>query len=66
MDCEKALANWRALTDALAEATEEQCKLLLDYERDNANRPTFIQRIYGRYNVLRDERERREMTGSQQ
>jgi hypothetical protein len=63
MDVQQALTNWRSLTDALAEATEEQCKQLLDAERDGAARLTFIQRIYGRYNTLRDERERRELAG---
>lgn len=58
------LENWRSLVDALPDADEAKCEALIKEERDNQNRPTFINRIYGRYNVLRSERERRELTGA--
>lgn len=58
-----ALASWRTMRQALETATEAQCLEMLDAERKGENRATFLMRIYGRYSMLRTERERRELLG---
>lgn len=60
MDTE-VLKNWRTLRTALASTTEEEASQLLQLEKLGQNRPTFLHRIYGRFSVLRSERERREL-----
>lgn len=60
---ETNLETWADLRKALGKATEEECQQLLDLEKEGKNRPTFLARIYGRYNMLRAERERRELAG---
>jgi len=64
MKYEEALSSWRSLRLALRGATEDEAAELLRIEKENSNRPTFVARIYGRYNTLRNERERRQFTGA--
>ena len=54
-----SLLSWPALNTKLREATEQQCYRLLQLEAQGRRRPQFMLRIYGRYNRLRGERERR-------
>lgn len=63
MEPKTVLTNWRSLNDALAKATEQQCSALLDAEKKGDNRPTFLMRIYGKFSVLRANRERQELLG---
>lgn len=59
---DEELGSWAAVNKALQTANEKRCKELLDHEKTNGKRPHFLLRIYGRYNKLRAERERRELT----
>lgn len=67
MEVNRALTNWRSLTAALAapDITEEQCSQLLQAEKQDANRLAFVTRIYGKYQILRRDRELREHLGAQ-
>lgn len=56
-----ALSSWRSLRVAMEKATEAELKQLLDREKGNLCRPNFLMKVYGRYTVLRAERERREI-----
>ena len=58
-----ALNTWKSLNEALQsdETGEEECLRLLQVERKNQRRLQFMLRLYGRYNKLRTERERREL-----
>lgn len=58
---DRALASWRALRIAMEKATEAELKQLLDREKGTTCRPNFLMKVYGRYSVLRAERERREI-----
>lgn len=56
-----ALATWPNLQASLSEASEEDCRKMLVMEREGKQRLQFLLRIYGRFNRLRAERERREL-----
>lgn len=53
--------TWRSLNDKLHTMTEEQVLLLLNDERANARRVTFLERLHQRYTTLRATRERLEI-----
>lgn len=57
----EALDNWIALNRFVKDATEEECKELLELEQSGAARKLFLKRIYSRYNRVRAERERIEL-----
>ena len=54
--------SWHRLQELLRECTtEQQVQELIDEERKNFKRPRFLQRMQGRFRVLRQEREEREL-----
>lgn len=55
------LQNWTNLNLALRSVDEVSAKKLLDAEKKGKQRIQFMLRIYGRYNRLRSDRERREL-----
>lgn len=55
------LENWAALNASLMDLSEEQVETLLNEERSGQKRPAFLLRLYGRFNTLRTQRERREL-----
>lgn len=61
MDSSTALKNWRALRDALKNINERDAAALLEAEKTGLGRPTFLHRIYGKFAILRAQRERREL-----
>lgn len=58
---DQLLLNWTTLNDALRNIGEKKCRQLLDREKSNRRRVAFLLRIYGKYNQLRCDRERREL-----
>ena len=56
---EASLSSWPVLNAKLREATEKECYRLMLLEAQHKRRLQFLLRIYGRYNKLRGERERR-------
>jgi uncharacterized protein YbgA (DUF1722 family) len=58
---DRVLANWTALNDALRTIDEKRCRQLLEREKNNKRRVAFLMRIYGKFNQLRCDRERREL-----
>lgn len=58
------LEDWGVLNKNLLTLDEAACKALLKREQKGKNRLSFVIRIHGRYNVLRNERERWELTMS--
>ena len=58
---QKTLVNWRSMTFDLPKLNEEELAALLAYERDNKRRINFLLKIYGRYNKVREARERNEL-----
>jgi hypothetical protein len=58
---EKSLVNWRALSRDLPKLGEEELSQLLTYEKENKRRINFMLKIYGRYNKVREQRERNEL-----
>jgi hypothetical protein len=65
MDHTEILSSWVYLNNTLRKATEDEAKSLLDAEKSGRKRATVLLRIYGRYNQLRGERERRELLTSE-
>ena len=61
MNLEEVLSTWVTLNNALRNATEAECSSLLAHEKANRKRTTVLLRVYGRFNQLRGERERREL-----
>jgi hypothetical protein len=53
------LGNWNVLNENLLTLNEAEVKTLLAWEKEHANRITFIMRLHSRMNKLRRERERR-------
>jgi hypothetical protein len=53
--------NWRKLNKELALMNEEQVLALLNEERSNRKRLSFLQRLHQRYTTLRAARERLEI-----
>lgn len=60
----KAPLTWAQTTDKLMTATEETCKKLLDDEVKGPNRRRWVERIFGKYSMLRTQRERTEILKS--
>lgn len=56
------LQDWAVLNKNILELDEQACKALLKREQKGKNRLSFVLRIHGRYNILRNERERWELT----
>ena len=52
------LLNWRSMSRALPDLTEDEVKFLMGYEARNKNRLSFKQRLFGRFSDMRTERER--------
>lgn len=55
----EAPRTWHELNNRLPDTTEEDCVWLIEQELQGRNRPRFLDRLYGRYAKLRDDRERR-------
>lgn len=55
------LANWSVLNEHLQELDEETVLKLLKREMKGERRSQFLIRLYGRYNMERTKRERREV-----
>lgn len=55
------LDNWQLLNDKIKELSEEEVKQLLTIERNGQRRTQWMLRLFGRYNILRTVRERKEM-----
>lgn len=55
--------TWAETVRLLKKADEKLCWKMLKEEREGANRPMFLLRIYGKANRLRTERERKELLG---
>lgn len=58
---EEALSSWLQLNKVLRTIKETECGTLLRFERHGKRRVNYMLRIYGRYNRLRSDRERREL-----
>ena len=57
----QVLSSWLVLNAELRVADEERCRKLLLHEKETKRRLNYMLRIYGRYNRLRSDRERREL-----
>ena len=57
----KALATWRDLNNMITSASEEEALALLKEEKRRRRRTTFLLRCHARYNLLRGQRERKEL-----
>lgn len=57
----KLLQSWDGLNDALREADEATCEVLLEEELSGRKRCQFVLRIYSRLNRVRAGRERAEL-----
>ena len=57
----KALASWQNLNSLLRTISESDCHKLLEIEGKENKRDSFLLRIHARYNILRAQRERREL-----
>lgn len=55
------LDNWVELNAAVMDMAESQVKALLKIEVEGQMRPQFINRLHGRFNVLRRQREQAEL-----
>ena len=55
------IENWVVLNSKLMSYTEDELRMLIDYEIDNDRRPTFIVRLHQRDCILRNTRERVEL-----
>ena len=55
------IENWVVLNSKLMSYTEDELRMLIDFETDNDRRPTFIVRLHKRYCILRNTRERVEL-----
>lgn len=53
---------WTALNDYLRDATEDECKALIDAERAGQARPLVLSRIACRYIKMHSQRLRQELT----
>lgn len=59
----KYLKSYQTLCAQVASFDEETTKELLELERTGKRRFGILNRLYGRWNVLRTERERNELFG---
>jgi len=57
----QALDSWLNLNEFLRTATETSAESLLEMEKHGRRRIDYLRRIYGRYNLLRAQRERIEL-----
>ena len=57
------LDNWMNLNKKMMQLSEEEIMFLLEAERIGRNRPAFLMRLHARFNRLRAERERKEISG---
>jgi hypothetical protein len=57
-----ALKSWQALNKALPSMNEGALIMLMKLEQRQKKRLMFLLRIYGRFSVVRTERERNELT----
>jgi hypothetical protein len=53
--------GWHGFVKGLTVLNEKQLKDALDLELAGKSRPSYIERIHQRYNVVRGERERKEL-----
>lgn len=60
-ETECPLGNWMSLLTALPKMDEDTAWRLLKEEQEGEGRKTFIDRLYGRANQLREQRERKEL-----
>jgi len=60
------LKNWTTLNEQINRLSEKEVKMLLDRERKKGSkrRLQFVIRLYGRYNILRTQRERESLLSS--
>jgi hypothetical protein len=58
------LDSWDSLNKALKKIKEDPAWALLKEEKAGRKRPQFLLRIYGRANLLRSQRERKELLKS--
>lgn len=58
---EDLLVDWGTLNKHIQTLTEKECAALLEREKNGDNRLSFVLRIYGRLNKLRNKRERKEL-----
>ena len=56
------LASWSELNKSLLELSEQDVLKLLEAEKVGKRRHTFLLRLHARYNVLRGNRERTELS----
>lgn len=62
--CDKhaeTLRTWRTLEEAVMQCDEPTLKELLEAEKQGKGRRLFLQRIFGRYTMVRAARETREL-----
>lgn len=57
----KVLRTWNSLNAALRNIDEKGCQSLLDFEKKTKRRSQILIRLFGKYNRLRADRERREL-----
>lgn len=55
------LKNWHDLNAHIKELDEKQAWDLLEQEKNGKRRLGFLMRLYGRFNMMRTERERGEL-----
>lgn len=55
------LQSWVALNNAIRDASESECKELMNEELTGRKRKQFVKRIHSRLNKVRADRERAEL-----
>lgn len=63
-DADDVLLNWRSLTSSIGSLTEEDLKVLMQYEATHKNRDSFKVRLFGSFSEVRTARERKEYLGT--
>ena len=63
-DADDILLNWRSLTSAIGSRTEDDLKVLMQFEAAHKNRDSFKVRLFGSFSELRTTRERKEYLGT--
>jgi hypothetical protein len=56
-----ALKNWRDLNDVIGRFNEEELEEMLEYEMNNENRKTVVERLHQRFSIVRMARERNQI-----
>lgn len=54
----KLLGDWEYLNNQIAKFTEEELRMLVNYECSTKRRRSFIERLHQRYSKLKTARER--------